>query len=392
MHYNRGWIVSMTKRRPWLFVFLVGWVMAGGIPAPGAAPDLHKELDSLRKQIGRVNERLNSLDAVRQPILAELARIDLKIEREQLGIQRIHLGQRQLQDQIRANQERRGLLETELELERIRVRKVARYLYKLGGQSYLKLFLRVESLDQLFHNYHLFMILIRHHLDQIHSVRKKTQKLEQVNRELDGQQQQLSRREQAHQEAIQRLDALRSQQKEAVSRVNRDRSTYLRLLNELRARAGELEDLIHRAGTGDTLTPMSHLNALKGRLPWPLTGTISSRFGRQRSTRFNTFIMNDGIEIKPSGNRSIRAVYPGKVIFADYFKGYGNLIILQHAKNFHSLYGHCARFAKGQGERVKSGEVIAVVGDSGSTSGPSLYFAIRTDLKPSDPLQWLSSR
>ncbi|MBN1196628.1 MAG: peptidoglycan DD-metalloendopeptidase family protein [Candidatus Aminicenantes bacterium] len=380
----------MTKRRPWLFVILTGWVMAAGIPAAAATSDLHKELDSLRKQIVRVNNRLNSLDAARQPILAELARIDLRIEREQLGIQRIHLEQRQLEDEIRANRQRREQLETELEHERVRVRKVARYLYKLGGQSYLKLFLRVESLDQLFHNYHLFMILIRHHLDQINAVRSKTQELDAVNRDLDSQQTQLIKRKQSHQDAIRRLDALRAEQNKAISQVNRDRNTYLRLLNELRARAGELEDLIHRAGTGDTSTPMGHLNTLKGRLPWPMTGTISSRFGRQRSTRFNTFIMNDGIEIKPTGNRGIKAVYPGKVIYADYFKGYGNLIILQHAKNFHSLYGHCAQFMKSQGERVKAGEVIAVVGDSGSTSGPSLYFAIRTDLKPSDPLQWLS--
>lgn len=381
----------MTRMRPWLFFILTGWIMSAGIPASVAASNLHKELDSLREQIGRVNKRLTSLDATRQPILAELARIDLKIEREKLDIQRIHLRQRQLEDEIRANLHRRGLLEKELEHERIRVRKVARYLYKLGGQSYLKLFLRVESLDQLFHNYHLFMILIRHHLDQIHAVRLKTRELEEVNRELDSQKERLNQRKQSHQDAISRLDALRAEQNKAISRVNRDRNTYLRLLNELRARAGELEDLIHRTGTGDTSTPMRHLNALAGRLPWPLEGTISSRFGRQRSTRFNTFIMNDGIEIKPGGSRSIKAVYPGKVIFADYFKGYGNLIILQHAKNFHSLYGHCARFVKGRGERVKSGEVIALVGDSGSTSGPSLYFAIRTDLKPSDPLKWLST-
>ncbi|MDY0297330.1 MAG: peptidoglycan DD-metalloendopeptidase family protein [Acidobacteriota bacterium] len=381
----------MNTRRACHSALLIGWAAAAMLTVSVAAADLHRELDALRQQIGRVNKQLGSLDAARQPILAELARIDLKVEREQLEIQRIDLRQRQLTNEIGANQARRGLLEKELAQERSRAGKVARYLYKLGGQSYLKLFLRVDSLDQLFHNYHLFMILIRHHLDQINSVRSKTLALTQIDRQLESQRQQLNVRKQAHAEAIKRLDVLRGEQKNAVSRINRDRKTYMRLLHELSDRAGELEELIYRAGKGDTTTPMTHLKALKGRLPWPLAGTITSRFGKQRSTRFNTFVMNDGVEIKPAGGRDIRAVYPGKVIFSDYFKGYGNLIILQHAKNFHSLYGHCARFLKNRGERVRSGEVIGQVGDSGSTTGLSLYFAIRADLKPSDPLQWLSS-
>lgn len=382
----------MTKRLLLLTQLLALWFMVGANPAPAAAPDMRHELNSLRQQIDRVNNRLKSLDAARQPILAELARLDLKIEREQLGMRRIDVQQRQLQTEISANQQRRTRLRNELEAERSRVRKVTRYVYKLGGQSYLKLFLRVDSLEQLFHNYHLFMILIRHHLAQIRSVRLKTNQLKSVNQELDQQKTELDTRKQVHRDAIKRLDALRVEQKNAVSRVNRDRITYLRLLAELRARAGELEELIHRSGSGDMSTPMRHLNALKGRLPWPLQGTISSRFGRQRSTRFNTYILNDGIEIKPESARRIKAVYPGKVVFADYFKGYGNLLIIQHAKNFHSLYGHCARFLKGRGDRIKAGDVIALVGDSGSTSGPSLYFAIRTGLKPRDPLRWLTPR
>jgi len=382
----------MIKRPSWTKLLSMGLVLAVAVPLSVGASDLRKELTSLRRQMERVNQRLKSLDALRQPILAELARIDLKMERERLGMRRIDVEQKQLQARMEINRGRSARLEKELEAERSRVRKVTRYLYKMGGQSYLKLFLRVESLEQLFRNYRFFMILISRHLEQIRGVRRKTEQLAALNRELDGQKNELARRRQAHRDAIKRLGSLQAEQKRAVSRVNRDRGTYLRLLSELRSRAGELEDLIHRSGTGDTSTPIRHLDALQGRLPWPLIGKVSSHFGRQRSTRFNTYIMNDGIEIKPGDSGEIRAVYPGRVIYADYFKGYGNLIILQHAKNFHSLYGHCSRFLKAKGERVKAGDKLALVGDSGSTSGPSLYFAIRTDLKSRDPLKWLSKQ
>ncbi|HEX7503201.1 MAG TPA: M23 family metallopeptidase, partial [Acidobacteriota bacterium] len=88
----------------------------------------------------------------------------------------------------------------------------------------------------------------------------------------------------------------------------------------------------------------------------------------------------------------IRAVGGGEIIFCDYFKGYGNLLIIQHAGNFHTLYGHCASFLKKLGDRVGTGEVIALAGNSGSLYGKALYFEIRQNLKPLDPLLWLGKR
>jgi septal ring factor EnvC (AmiA/AmiB activator) len=88
----------------------------------------------------------------------------------------------------------------------------------------------------------------------------------------------------------------------------------------------------------------------------------------------------------------IKAVGGGEIIFCDYFKGYGNLLIIQHMGNFHTLYGHCDVFKKKLGDRVQAGEVIALAGNSGSLYGKSLYFEIRQNLKPLDPLRWLSKK
>ena len=79
-------------------------------------------------------------------------------------------------------------------------------------------------------------------------------------------------------------------------------------------------------------------------------------------------------------------------MFADYFKGYGNLIIVQHADNFYSMYGHCDRIIKKKGDKVTEGETISIAGNSGSAAGKSLYLEIRKDLKPENPLKWLSKR
>ena len=82
-------------------------------------------------------------------------------------------------------------------------------------------------------------------------------------------------------------------------------------------------------------------------------------------------------------------VYEGEIVFADYHLGYGKLIIIEHSSNFHSLYGHCDRFFKKQGDVVKKGELIAVAGDTGSALGKTLHFEIRKDIKAQDPIKWL---
>jgi septal ring factor EnvC (AmiA/AmiB activator) len=103
--------------------------------------------------------------------------------------------------------------------------------------------------------------------------------------------------------------------------------------------------------------------------------------------------MNNGIEIAPPQDaRIVRSIHPGKVIYADYFQGYGNLLIVDHGLNFYSLYGHCAEFLVNKGDLVRSEQPIAIAGDSGSLKGLSLYFEIRSKAKPLDPLQWLKRR
>jgi septal ring factor EnvC (AmiA/AmiB activator) len=103
--------------------------------------------------------------------------------------------------------------------------------------------------------------------------------------------------------------------------------------------------------------------------------------------------MNNGVEIAPpKENLAIRSVHAGKVVFADYFKGYGNLLIIDHGMTYYSLYGHCAKFLVQKGDIVKTDQPIAEAGDTGSLVGVSLYFEIRYKTKPLDPLQWLLRR
>jgi septal ring factor EnvC (AmiA/AmiB activator) len=161
----------------------------------------------------------------------------------------------------------------------------------------------------------------------------------------------------------------------------------------LRTAAGRLEEIIasltHGDGGKTEMPAPGSLGMLKGLLDAPVTGKITNFFGPFKNTRYNVMNFRSGIEIMSERGEPIRAVFAGKVLFADWFKGYGNMLIIDHGNNYCTLYAHVEELFKQKGDQVEGREVIATVGDSGALSGPGLYFEVRHHGTPEDPLQWL---
>jgi septal ring factor EnvC (AmiA/AmiB activator) len=120
----------------------------------------------------------------------------------------------------------------------------------------------------------------------------------------------------------------------------------------------------------------------------PVKGTIVERFGRHKHPDFDSFTVSNGISVAAPTGTPIHAVFEGEVIFADAFKGYGNMVIVDHGGGFFSLYAHAASIAKKVGSKVAKNEVLGSVGELDSAKGPMLYFEIRYQGKPVDPAPW----
>jgi len=131
------------------------------------------------------------------------------------------------------------------------------------------------------------------------------------------------------------------------------------------------------------------LQVVRGRIPWPVSGKLISYFGKTKDTRFNLIVDNSGIQIQAPEGTPIHAVAAGVVKFADWFKGYGKLVILDHGRGYYSLYAQAANLNVSEGQSVAAGEVLGSVGDTDSLVGSSLYFEIRKNGVPQDPLHWL---
>ena len=175
----------------------------------------------------------------------------------------------------------------------------------------------------------------------------------------------------------------------------RNKETHIQALDELKERAQQLQILIKKILTEDVALPfyLVPLYEKKEKLPWPIEGKVVTFFGIQRHPQFNTQTQNNGIEISPNKNNVVvKSIHPGKVILADYFAGYGNLIIIDHGMLYYSLYGHCSDFVVKKGDFVRAEQPIALVGDIGSLTGDTLYFEIRFKTRALNPLKWLKKR
>ena len=142
----------------------------------------------------------------------------------------------------------------------------------------------------------------------------------------------------------------------------------------------------------ESSAPGVGLGAMRGRLGWPAEGRVVEEYGARVNPRFGTKTFRNGIDIDAVEGSGVHAVYPGHVLYTGWFRGYGNLIIVDHGNEYYTLYAHVADIKVAEGDDVKQGQVIATVGDTGSLQGPRLYFEVRYQGKPQDPAQWLRPR
>ncbi|HEY7650298.1 MAG TPA: peptidoglycan DD-metalloendopeptidase family protein [Methylomirabilota bacterium] len=221
-------------------------------------------------------------------------------------------------------------------------------------------------------------------------------------------------REEARQAELATLRAEASREqaeadREAVKRrtllvkVRDQRAYHERMVGELSEAARRLEAFIRELAAKQRRLakvppgipgelPRSGFGALRGTLPWPTDGRLVNAFGPQVHPRFGTRTFRNGVDIQAVQGTEVSAVYGGHVVYTGWFKGYGNLIILDHSNDYYTLYAHVADIHVKEGDDVRQGQRIGTVGDTGSLDGPRLYFEVRYQGRPLDPAEWLRQR
>uniref|UniRef100_UPI001F575CD1 murein hydrolase activator EnvC family protein n=1 Tax=Anaeromyxobacter terrae TaxID=2925406 RepID=UPI001F575CD1 len=186
-------------------------------------------------------------------------------------------------------------------------------------------------------------------------------------------------------------EARREERETLLAALRSARGFHERAAREAAAQARRLADFVA------TLPPPrvggalpGGFSARKGRLPAPTSGAIAVGFGRIVNPKFNTVTVQNGLDFAARAGAPVRSVAPGRVVHAGWFKGYGNLVIVEHGEGYHTLFAHLGAMQTAMGEVVDAGAVLGTVGDSGSLKGPYLYFELREHGRPIDPRPWLA--
>jgi murein hydrolase activator len=371
-------------------------------PAPAAPPaqadqaDYESRLSQIRREIESLKNWLREDETKEQTTLSRLDRIGATraLIRKELGLLAIQL-----------EKNRAGLatarnnippLQTRLAQEQEGLERVLVTLYKFGRLSFARFLIQARDLRTLSEENKRLAILAS---SQDRLIADYGRDLAALGREAET----LAAREKEINQLLARTAAKKTEldrEEEKigalVAQIRADKKTHEQTLNELARRAEELQALLQKLEKLQFTAPfpLTSLSELKGRVPWPTAGRkLLQNYGLQRHPQFNTLTKNNGIEIAPApDDLTVRAVQGGRIAFADRLPGYGNLIIIDHSYGYHSLYGHCAELLVKAGDFVRPEQPVGVAGDSGSLVGISVYFEIRFQTKPVDPLQWLSRR
>jgi septal ring factor EnvC (AmiA/AmiB activator) len=343
------------------------------------AERLERSLQNMRVDSAKLSDEVNLIELERAVIQANIDRYEAELER--------------LEAQIEDTESSQEALRKTADQQRERISERLRQLYKRGNLGYAQLFLKQSRRSELLTAYHYAKVLTKRDNDILHAYQETLSGLERMRLELDEmrKESELAKTELAIKEQAQvvLLKERASKLKDIRSQTNKQR----RLLEELELEREELQVMVRRltedVDPWEIAVPIARY---KGKLNWPTKGQLKRGFGIIRDPEFATKRRQNGWDIRAPKGREIRAVYSGRVLFADWFKSYGNLIILDHRDKITTFYAHCDRMLVAKGDYVERDQVIGFVGDTGSLEGAMLHFEIRNRTKPENPKGWLQRR
>ena len=388
-----------------VFVLVLVFLAAGALGRPAAAGDdtdgRKKELQRIKREMLQKKKELKREDQKERSILTALDRIDREV---QAGKTELTEQQKRLQDAestLRDVEKNNAEITQSLAgLKRAYAQRV-RALYRSSRNGYsLALFSPDNTGDTLKRIKYLDIITLRDRA----VMQEYGSALDRLAREQAGiveQRQAILERKQAIEVKKAELDARKKEKASLLAGVREKKGLHEQALRELEESSQSLWGMIKKAEQERKSAPASVAapppaprvaGTGKKRFPWPAEGPVLTRFGMQRHPQFGTMVFRRGIEIAVHEGETVRSVSDGQVAYADWYKGYGKLVIVEHGPGFYTLYGNLSRVDLNKGDRVAAGQVIGLAGDTGSLKGAKLYFEIRQNGEAQDPLAWLAKR
>ncbi len=381
--------------RLWRSRLALGLTACLVLPLAQAAEDT--DLEARTRQLDQVKSRIESLNrtlSTTQSQRDEQSRA-LQETEERIGLiaRRIRVTDQSLQRQKRELEKleaERADARLKLDNHRASLERQIRAAYAMGRQEKVKILLNQEDpavVSRVMVYYDYFNAA---RLTQMTRIEESLQDLTRIEKEIAQEEVRLQQLQAKNQNEQLQLEAAKTGRMEIVARLNAELKAQGRELSDLKDDESQLTSLIsniQQALSDIPLDPAAHepFSRRKGKLPWPARGRLVATFGSQREVGKLTW---DGVMIEAPEGREVRAIHHGRVAFADWLRGFGLLLIIDHGDGFMSLYGHNQSLFKETGEWVEPGEVVAQVGSSGGRTHSGIYFGIRHNGEAENPKRW----
>jgi septal ring factor EnvC (AmiA/AmiB activator) len=374
--------------------------------APRCA-DVNEELQGVNKEIREKKLLLNKNRKVETQVSGELEIIGKNLREKEASLTTLLHDLKGAESVLQKTRQEIERARRDAEQKKQQIKQRLSSLYKAGEIGGVRVFFSSESFPQMTENLRYMKAVLNHDNSLFVEYTSRIERLKSLKSSLEGDVERKERIRVSIESKKQEIEADKKKKAAYLLTLHEDKKNYLASLKELEANARRLQAMVERLEAksrkgytarkenkpvlgGPYLPPLSEkgFGAQKGRLSMPAKGEIVGGFGRHKHPEFNSYTVSNGISIAAPQGADVHSVYDGQVIFADYFKGYGNMIIVDHGGGFFSLYAHAARIVKKVGATVSRNEVVATVGDVDSSRGPTLYFEIRYQGKPVDPSPW----
>lgn len=375
--------------RLWLAVTMLAVVtpaLAEQQVTPGQIEDLKEEIADIDEWLADAEEDRSSLEQQLSGLEQEIGRLTRE--------------RRELRQQAREQQQRLtklGKEETELtrvlESQRDSLKKQIRAAWMEGDAPAVKVLLNEIDPDKIARTMTYYEYLSRDTIDRLEAFAANLRQLKETQKQVKAGRMRLAELEENVADRQQKLSSSKKEREQTLAALKTDISNRLSEREELEEDRKRLEKLLREVEEAIANIPTPNesdpFGSLKNKLPWPAEGKVVRNFGDSYASGK---LKHNGLLINTAEEGDVKAVHYGRVVFANWLRGFGLITILDHGDGYMTLYGHSSSLFTSPGDWVEAGEAIAQAGRTGGTNDPAVYFEVRHNGKPDNPQRWLGNR
>ena len=376
----------------WLQKVLLIVVMLLCYTLTANADDNQKKLEVLKKTIAELQRSLSAQNKEKTELEISLKAVEVEASNLSANIRSLHVKitreEAELKDKAAAKHE----LEQSINQQSDAIIEQLRSAHKLGDQEPVKLLLNQEDPKKMARMFKYYDYLLSARAEKIDEYSANVDKLSKIIQSINKNKLELIASNKALTLKNKALKLRITDREKTLKKLQLSLADDAKRLNRLQTQRSDLEDILNAVeeAVADLVLPTNSqpFASRRGKLSWPATGKLLKRYGSRRSgpMRWKGWL----IDVKEGA--PVKAIHQGRVVFSNYLRGFGLLLILDHGDGYMTLYGHNQELLKDTGDWVQSNEQIARVGNTGGLTRSALYFEVRSQGKPANPKLWLSQK